>query len=69
MQGNYCLQELCDACVDYIRRPTSNNEAKVLHAYLVAEENGYGRKQLDSLCENVDKLLHSNLRKVQMLWA
>jgi len=66
MQGHFFLQDMVDACVDYLRNMSPKNEAKALNCYLVAEEHGYSRGQLDNACKTVENLLYRNLNKIRL---
>jgi len=64
--GHYVLQDMVDACVDYIRNPSDENGAKALNCYLVAEEQGFSRGQLNNACETVENLLNRNLQQIRL---
>jgi len=57
---------MVDAYVDYLRDMSPKNEAKALNCYLVAEECGFSRRQLDNACKTVETLLNRNLQKCKI---
>jgi len=57
LRNYFFIQNIVDIFVDYLKSGTPEDELKALNAFLTAEEAGFPRVKLESVCINIERLL------------